>query len=140
MAPHSDRDHIGYLKETKEDELVTALKWCDEHLPVSCTQLILWLAPGVSNEGGSSPLLVLLPPFLGPGFRLGGITWCARFECGSCAQFAVDEKDLMIEWLHALKVCGAALSTKKLDGAPTTELLYEKATKPGRKTVDIVAS
>ena len=37
MAPHSDRDHIGYLKETKEDELVTALKWCDEHLPVSCT-------------------------------------------------------------------------------------------------------
>ena len=84
--------------------------------------------------------MVLLPPFLGPGFRLGGITWCARFECGSCAQFAVDEKDLMIEWLHALKVCGAALSTKKLDGAPTTELLYEKATKPGKKTVDIVAS
>ena len=42
---------------------------------------------------------------------------CARFECGRCgAQFAVDEKDLMIEWLHALKVCGAALSTKKLDG------------------------
>ena len=37
MKPHSDRDHIGYLKETKEDELVTALKWCDEHLPVSCT-------------------------------------------------------------------------------------------------------
>ena len=28
----------------------------------------------------------------------------------------MDEKDLMIEWLHALKVCGAALSTKKLDG------------------------
>ena len=84
--------------------------------------------------------MVLLPPFLGPGFRLGGIIWCARFECGSCAQFAVDEKDLMIEWLHALKVCGAALSTKKLDGAPTTELLYEKATKPGKKTVDLVAS
>ena len=61
MAPHSDRDHIGYLKETKEDELVTALKWCDEHLPVSCTQLILWLAPGVSNEGGSSPLFVPVP-------------------------------------------------------------------------------
>ena len=61
MKPHSDRDHIGYLKETKEDELVTALKWCDEHLPVSCTQLILWLAPGVSNEGGSSPLLALAP-------------------------------------------------------------------------------
>ena len=39
MAPHSDRDHIGYLKETKEDELVTALKWCDEHLPVSCTSM-----------------------------------------------------------------------------------------------------
>ena len=39
MKPHSDRDHIGYLKETKEDELVTALKWCDEHLPVSCTSM-----------------------------------------------------------------------------------------------------
>ena len=56
----------------------------------------------------------------------------------------MDEKDLMIEWLHALKVCGAALSTKKLDGgdakAPTTEQIYEKATKPGKKTADIVAS
>ena len=34
-------------------------------------QLILWLASAVSNEGRSSPLLVPLPPFLGPGFRLG---------------------------------------------------------------------
>ena len=38
---------------------------------MSATQLILWLAPAVSNEGRSSPLLVLAPPFLGPGFRLG---------------------------------------------------------------------
>ena len=37
---------------------------------MSC-QLILWLASAVSNEGRSSPLLVPLPPFLGPGFRLG---------------------------------------------------------------------
>ena len=35
----------------------------------SC-QLILWLASAVSNDGRSSPLLVPLPPFLGPGFRL----------------------------------------------------------------------
>ena len=34
-------------------------------------QVILPTAPGVSNEGRSSPLLVLVPPFLGPGFRLG---------------------------------------------------------------------
>ena len=34
-------------------------------------QLILWLAPGASNEGRSSPLLALAPLFLGPGFRLG---------------------------------------------------------------------
>ena len=34
-------------------------------------QVILPPAPGVSNEGRSSPLLVLVPPFLGPGFRLG---------------------------------------------------------------------
>ena len=38
---------------------------------VSTIQLILWLASAVSNEGRSSPLLVPLPPFLGPGFRLG---------------------------------------------------------------------
>ena len=31
-------------------------------------QLILWLASGVSNEGPSSRVLVLVPPFLGPGF------------------------------------------------------------------------
>ena len=37
---------------------------------MSC-QLILWLASAVSNEGRSSPLLVPLPPFFGPGFRLG---------------------------------------------------------------------
>ena len=34
-------------------------------------QVILPAAPGVSNEGRSSPLLVPLPPFFGPGFRLG---------------------------------------------------------------------
>ena len=34
-------------------------------------QLILWLASAVSNEGRSSPLLVPVPPFLGPGFWLG---------------------------------------------------------------------
>ena len=34
-------------------------------------QLILWLAAGASNEGPSSRVLVLVPPFLGPGFRLG---------------------------------------------------------------------
>ena len=34
-------------------------------------QVILPAAPGTSNEGGSSPLLVLAPPFLGPGFWLG---------------------------------------------------------------------
>ena len=33
--------------------------------------VILPTAPGVSNEGRSSPLLVLAPPFLGPGFWLG---------------------------------------------------------------------
>ena len=33
--------------------------------------MILPTAPGVSNEGRSSPLLVPLPLFLGPGFRLG---------------------------------------------------------------------
>ena len=33
--------------------------------------MILPPASGVSNEGRSSPLLVLAPPFLGPGFRLG---------------------------------------------------------------------
>lgn len=26
-------DHIGYLKREKEEDLVTALKWCDENLP-----------------------------------------------------------------------------------------------------------
>ena len=37
-----------------------------------CTlQVILPTASGVSNEGRSSPLLVLAPPFLGPGFWLG---------------------------------------------------------------------
>ena len=34
-------------------------------------QVILPTAPGTSNEGRSSPLLVLAPPFLGPGFWLG---------------------------------------------------------------------
>ena len=34
-------------------------------------QVILPPAPGVSNEGRSSSLLGLVPPFLGPGFRLG---------------------------------------------------------------------
>ena len=34
-------------------------------------QLILPTAPGVSNEGGSSPLLALAPLFLGPEFQLG---------------------------------------------------------------------
>ena len=34
-------------------------------------QVILPTAPGVSNEGRSSPLLGLVPPFFGPGFRLG---------------------------------------------------------------------
>ena len=34
-------------------------------------QLILWLASAVSSEGRSSELLALVPPFLGPGFRLG---------------------------------------------------------------------
>ena len=33
----------------------------DESEEVPPCQLILWLAPGVSNEGGSSPLLVPLP-------------------------------------------------------------------------------
>ena len=41
------------------------------HCAVMACQLILWLASGVSNEGPSSRLLVLVPPFLGPGFRLG---------------------------------------------------------------------
>ena len=40
--------------------------------PSECPlQVILPTASGVSNEGRSSPLLVPLPPFLGPGFRLG---------------------------------------------------------------------
>ena len=34
-------------------------------------KVILPTAPAVSNEGQSSPLLALAPPFLGPGFRLG---------------------------------------------------------------------
>ena len=34
-------------------------------------QVILLTAAGVSNEGRSSRVLVLAPPFLGPGFRLG---------------------------------------------------------------------
>eukprot|EP01045_Picozoa_sp_COSAG04_P028060 COSAG04_NODE_4262_length_2200_cov_2.258448_1_plen_255_part_10 len=33
-------------------------------------QVIRTPAPAVSNEGPSSPLLALVPPFLGPGFRL----------------------------------------------------------------------
>ena len=41
---------------------------CGVHLS---PQLILWFAPGVSDEGRSSPLLVPLPPFLDPGFRIG---------------------------------------------------------------------
>ena len=40
-------------------------------LCAATTQLILWLAPAVSNEGGSSELLVPLPVLFGPGFRLG---------------------------------------------------------------------
>ena len=38
---------------------------------VGLSQVILPPAPGVSNEGGSSPLLALAPLFLGPGFQLG---------------------------------------------------------------------
>ena len=38
------------------------------------SQLILWLASGASNEGPRSRVLVLVPPFLGPGFRLG-VRW-----------------------------------------------------------------
>lgn len=26
-------DHIGYMKLTKEDDLVKAITWCDENLP-----------------------------------------------------------------------------------------------------------
>ena len=74
MAPHSDRDHIGYLKETKEDELVTALKWCDEHLPVSCTQVILWLEHlACRTKGGVLPSWPSCRLFLGPGFRLRSV-------------------------------------------------------------------
>ena len=40
-------------------------------MEVRTNQLILPPAPGVSNEGRSSPLLALAPPFFGPGFRLG---------------------------------------------------------------------
>ena len=39
-------------------------------MTIIVNKVILPTAPGVSNEGGSSPLLALLPPFLGPGFRL----------------------------------------------------------------------
>jgi len=39
----------------------------DRRVRLSRAQLILWLAPGVSNEGRSSPLLALVPPSLGRG-------------------------------------------------------------------------
>ena len=47
------------------------LEECPELVLISDPQVILPTAPGVSNEGRSSPLLALAPPFLGPGFRLG---------------------------------------------------------------------
>ena len=52
-------------------EYPVRLDCCSLTTSSAACQLILWLAPGVSNEGGSSPLLGLVPPFLGPGFRLG---------------------------------------------------------------------
>lgn len=33
MAPHHHIDHISYLKKTPEEDVITALKWCDETLP-----------------------------------------------------------------------------------------------------------
>ena len=49
--------------------------WCDTELNLygsaaDWAQVILPPAPGVSNEGGSSPLLPPCRLFLGPGFRL----------------------------------------------------------------------
>ena len=41
------------------------------NFPPNATQVILPAALVVSNEGRSSPLLALVPPFLGPGLRLG---------------------------------------------------------------------
>ena len=38
--------------------------------PTDASQVIPPSASAVSNEGGSSPLLVPAPPFLGPGLRL----------------------------------------------------------------------
>ena len=32
MAPHSDVDHISYMKHTKEADLLKALHWCDDNL------------------------------------------------------------------------------------------------------------
>ena len=51
------------------DVLPTLVELAQLSLPTN--QVILPPAPAVSNEGRSSPLLGLVPPFLGPGFRLG---------------------------------------------------------------------
>ena len=48
---------------------------------MASTKVILPPAPGVSNEGRSSELLGLVPPFLGPGFRLGA-RWNRLVETG----------------------------------------------------------
>ena len=29
----TDVDHIGYMKHTKEEDIVQALTWCDDNLP-----------------------------------------------------------------------------------------------------------
>ena len=48
-----------------------APKKITENVEAEIMQVILPTAPGVSNEGRSSPLLALAPLFLGPEFQLG---------------------------------------------------------------------
>ena len=53
------------------DDFPTSWTTDEEINPCAWPQLILWLASGASNEGPRSRVLVLVPPFLGPGFWLG---------------------------------------------------------------------
>ena len=64
-APHAadGKPVDGFWNDVREDTM-----WNPDS---DVSQVILPTAPGVSNEGRSSPLLALAPPFLGPGFRLG---------------------------------------------------------------------
>ncbi len=59
------------LEASDSVRLATISSCCTSETMNAACQLILWLASGASNEGPSSRVLALVPPFLGPGFRLG---------------------------------------------------------------------